>query len=53
MAGSGVEEILEAVFGGIGRMSNGKKFPLSKTALSLLIEEQLREIVSQDYISFN
>lgn len=51
MAGSGLAEILEVVFGGVEKMLNGKKFPMNMRALRLLTEDLLREIVNQDNVS--
>ena len=42
MSGSGLEKILERVFGGVQKMLKGKKFPENVRALRLLTEELLR-----------
>ena len=42
MSGSGLEKILERVFGGVQKMLKGKKFPENVCALRLLTEELLR-----------
>jgi hypothetical protein len=48
MAGSGLDEILTAGFGGVQKMLSGKKFPQNVRALRLLVEELLRPIFEND-----
>lgn len=44
MANSGLEEIMENVFGGVKKMLSGKKFPQNVRALRLVVEELLRSV---------
>lgn len=48
MARSGLAEVLEAVFGGVGKMLSGKKFSMNMKALLFLTKKMLGEIVNQD-----
>ena len=41
MAGSGLEEVLKSVFGGVSRMLTGKTFPQNIRALRMVVEEIL------------
>ena len=43
MSNSGLEEILQAAFGGVSKLLSGKKFPQNFRALHMLMEELLRE----------
>lgn len=45
---SGLVEVLEAAFAGVGKMLSGKKYPQNFRALVLLTEELLRPIISPD-----
>ena len=45
MAGSGEDEVLSAVFGGVAKILAGKKFPDNVRALRMLVEELLRPIL--------
>ena len=45
MSDTGLENILQAAFGGVSTMLSGKKFPQNIRALRLLTEELLREVI--------
>ena len=45
MADSGMEDILQAAFGGVAHMLSGKKFPQNIRALRFLTEELLRSVI--------
>ena len=49
MAESGLAEILASVFGGVGKMLIGKKFPMNMraTCMRMVAEELFRDIVRQ------
>lgn len=47
MAGSGLEEIMRAAFGGVPKMLTGKNFPQNTRALRIVVEEILHDILSQ------
>ena len=49
MADSGLENILQAAFGGVAKMS-GKNFPQNMRALRLVAEELLRYIISTNLL---
>ncbi len=51
MAGSGLAEVLEVVFGDVRKMLSGEKFPMNMRAQSLLTDELLKKIVNQDDVS--
>ncbi len=45
MADTGLSDVLESVFGGVGKMLTGKKFPQNVRALRLIVEEILRDVL--------
>lgn len=51
MAGTGLAEILESVFGGVSKMLIGKKFPTNIRAMRMLTEELLRDVVQQSQLT--
>lgn len=51
MAGTGLAEILESVFGGVSKMLIGKKFPMNIRAMRMLTEELLRDVVQQSQLT--
>ena len=46
MKGTGLEEIMARVFGGVKKMLDGKKYPDSFRALRFVAEELLRDVVN-------
>ena len=46
MTDSGLEEILSSSFGGVPNMLAGKRFPQNFRALRIVVEELLRDILS-------
>ena len=44
--GTGLEEIMSKVFGGVKKMLDGKKFPHNFRALRIVAEELLREVIN-------
>ena len=46
MKGTGLEEIMSKVFGGVKKMLDGKKFPHNFRALRIVAEELLREVIN-------
>ena len=46
MANSGLEEILEKSFAGVKKMLSGKKFPMNLRALRMIVEELLRNHIT-------
>ena len=48
MCNSGLEEILQSAFGGVPKMLSGKRFPQNVRALRMVVEELLRETLSND-----
>ena len=53
MTESGLAEILASVFGGVGKMLTGKKFPMNMRAMLMLAEELLRDIIGEGYLKSN
>ena len=47
MAGSGMEELLKAAFGGVTKMLTGKNFPQNTTALRIVVEQVLHQILRE------
>ena len=45
MAGSGLEEVIKAAFGGVMKMLTGKNFPQNTRALKIIEEQVLHEIL--------
>ena len=48
MVETGLNDILESVFGGVNKMLTGKKFPQNMRALRLVMEEVLRSLVERE-----
>ena len=46
MSNSGLEELMNTAFGGVPKMLSGKKFPQNLRALRMVVEELLRDILS-------
>lgn len=51
MSNSGLEEIMEGVFGGVKKMMTGKKFPQNVRALRMVAEEVLRSVFDATVIT--
>ena len=47
MAGSRLEEVMKAAFGGAMKMLTGKNFPQNTTALRIVVEKVLHEILCE------
>ena len=47
MAVSGMEELLKAAFGGVTKMLTGKNFPQNTTALRIVVEQVLHQILRE------
>ena len=47
MAGSGLEVVMKAVFGGVMKMLTGKNSPQNTRALRLVVEQVLHEILCE------
>ncbi len=45
MAGSGLEKVMKAAFGGVTKMLTGKNFPQNTRALRIVVEQLLHEIL--------
>ena len=45
MAGSGMEELMKAAFGGVTKMLTGKNFPQNTRALRIVVEQVLHQIL--------
>ena len=50
MIDSGLEQIMEAGFGGVARMLSGKKYPQNVRALRIVVEELLRNVFNQEEV---
>ena len=50
MAETGLAEILGAVFGGVGKMLTGKKFPMNIRAMRMVTEELLRHVIENNHL---
>ena len=47
MAGSGLEEVMKAAFGGAMKMLTGKNFPQNTRALRIVVDQVLHEILCE------
>ena len=47
MAGSGLEELMKAAFGGVMKMLTGKNFPQNTRALRIVVEQVLHQILCE------
>ena len=47
MAGSGLEELMKAAFGGVAKMLTGKNFPQNTRALRIAEEQLLHQILCE------
>ncbi|XP_046577679.1 uncharacterized protein LOC124285478 [Haliotis rubra] len=47
MAGSGLSDILESSFGSVANMMSGKRYPQNLRALKILVEELLRNVLTE------
>ena len=53
MAGSGLEELMKAAFGGVTKMVTGKNFPQNTKALGIVVEQVLHQILCATPLMFD